>query len=187
MRPHASSPRLLGCGLLLAALVATVAALLPTDPPAGSGPTGGSVADRTRPIAVLRAWDRARAEAWSDGDVTALGRLYVPGSRSGRADRALLRAYADRGLRVGGMRMQVAEVEVLAQTRHRLELLVTDRLAGAVAHGGERRLALPGDAWSRRRIVMVRSTQGWRVEEVDDRAQARPAASTADTSGSSNS
>ena len=83
-----------------------------------SGPSHGR-AGAVRPVAaalpaadVLRAWDGRRAEAFAAGDLAALGRLYVPGSRAGTADRALLRGYLDRGLRVEGMRVQVLALDV---------------------------------------------------------------------------
>lgn len=154
-----------------------------------SAPSGGDLAvepgeDRTRVLDVLRIWDRARAQAWRRADPEALAALYTPGSRSGRADRALLAAYAERGLRVTGMRMQVADLDVVSASADRIELLVTDRLVGAVVVGRRTRLALPHDGWSRRRLVLRRGPQAWRVVEVADQPRS---ASTDSTSGSMNS
>lgn len=142
------------------------------------------VADRVAPLAVLREWDRARAEAWQRGDAAALRRLYVPGSDAGRADRALLAAYAGRGLRVTGFRMQRGAVDVVAAQERRLVLVVTDRLARASIVGPGGRVSLPRDRWSRHRVVLQLAGGEWRVAEVRD--QARPVASTDVTSRSEN-
>ena len=124
---------------------------------------------------VLRAWDGRRAEAFAAGDLAALRRLYVPGSRAGTADRALLRGYLDRGLRVEGMRVQVLALDVLAQRPGTLRLRVTDRLVGAVAVGESGRVVLPRDEASTRVVVLRRvaatarpagSPGPWRVASV---------------------
>jgi hypothetical protein len=185
---------MLGLGVVVAGLVVAGGLLLPSAGPddsperqAVARPSGGEPvvpSGRTAALAVLRAWDRARAAAWREGDVRALGRLYTTGSAAGRADRRLLAAYVDRGLRVTGMRMQVASVEVRDTTDDRIRLLVIDRLVDATARGGPVPVELPRDGWSRHRVVLVRVGGLWRVSRVSD--QARPAASTAATSGSWN-
>ena len=164
--PPRSTPRLLACGLAAAGVVVLLAALVPADRPEQAASHDPSPPDRTRALAVLRSWDSARAAAWRHGDVRALRRLYVAGSPAGRGDVALLRAYADRGLRVAGMRMQVASVDVEAITGDRIALRVTDRLVGATVTRRDRGLRLLQDRWSRRRIVMVRMSDGWRVATV---------------------
>jgi len=155
----------------------------PGDPtPTSSTPPA---ADRTAALAVLRAWDEARSEAWWRGSPRALRRLYVVGSESGRADRALLTAYAERGLRVEGLTVQRAGVRVTQATDDRLVLVVTDRATGGTAVGEAGRVVLPRDDWSTRTVVLVREDGRWRVAEVRD--QARPLASTEVTSRSWNS
>lgn len=164
---------------VLSGLLAAASAVLggADDVTARSAP-----AERTAALALLREWDRARADVWRSGDPDALRALYVPGSATGRADRAVLAAYAERGLRVTGMRMQRAEVSLASATADRVVLLVTDRLVGATAVGRRARVRLPRDGWSRRRIVMVRVAGDWRVSEVRD--QVSIVASTDSTSGS---
>jgi hypothetical protein len=122
---------------------------------------------------VLRAWDGARSRAFAHGDLAALRKLYAPGSTAGTSDVRLLRAYLDRGLHVEGMRMQLLALEVLRRTHTRLRLLVTDRLAGAVAVGEGTRTALPSDRASTRVVVLRRTEDGgeWRVASVSDSAQ----------------
>jgi hypothetical protein len=169
-------------GVAVAALLLVGAALWPDDDPASR--SAAPVADRTAPLAVLRAWDDDRAAAWREGDLRALRRLYLPGSRAGAADRAMLASYLDRGLTVTGIRMQVTAADVRRADEERLVLLVTDRLVGAEVHGGDEAVPLPVDGWSRRRVVLVRTGGRWRVGEVT--GQTRADAITAAASGSSN-
>ena len=176
--------RPLAVGVVVAVLLLGGAALLPADGPERE-PAPATTSDRTGPIRVLRAWDRERAAAWRTGDARALGRLYTPGSRAGRADREMLRAYRARGLRVTGLRMQVASADVRRADDERVVVLVTDRLAAtAVATGSGGAHPLPRDRWSRRRVVLVRERERWRVASVT--GQPRPSASTASTSSSAN-
>src|SRR4051794_6169556 len=144
-------------------------------PPTGPEPAGTSAA------AVLRHWDVRRARAWRRGDPVALRSLYVAGSAAGRRDRSMLRAWTRRGLRVGDLRMQLLAVQVRVGSARRLVLLVTDRLAGAVALGPGLREALPRDRAGTHRVELVLTAGEWRVVDV---RQARPAARTASTSGS---
>jgi hypothetical protein len=181
-------PRLLTAVLLcgLGCLLAAGAAWRPAGPVASVAAAARPAdADRVAPLAVLAAWDRERSAAWRQGDPAALRRLYVAGSRAGRADRTLLAAYAGRGLRVAGLRMQRAAVEVLAADAERVVLVVTDRVVGAVAIGRPGRVTLPRDGWSTRTVVLVRVGEEWRLAEVRD--QERPLASTDVTSRSENS
>jgi hypothetical protein len=167
--------------LLLASLAAVAASLValllavqhrageraPASAPSASA---GAVADpgRDDPVAVLRAWDARRAEAWAAGDIGALRALYVPGSATGRHDVALLDRYLARGLRVRGMGVQVLAVDVRRADDDVLRLVVTDRLVGAVATGAGLRMALPADAPSRRRVTLRLLGSQWRVAEVRD-------------------
>ncbi|MFD1948997.1 hypothetical protein [Nocardioides aestuarii] len=154
------------------ALVAAVPLAVPASRPAASaGPVAAAAApDRTAPLAVLRAWDAARSEAWVAGDVESLAGLYARGSRSGRADRRLLAAYDARGLRVHGLGVQRASVEVVRRAGDRLVLLVTDRLTGGwVSTASGERVDLPRDRWSTRRVVLAERGGEWRVVEVRDR------------------
>jgi hypothetical protein len=128
--------------------------------------TGGSrVRFRSpEPVRVLRAWDARRAEAWARGSPADLRQLYV--GEAGRADRALLRAYRDRGLRVEEMEAQLLAVEVLDRSPRSWTLRVTDRLRRAVAVEGTRRVTLPRDRPSVRQVRLVRVGGAWRVAEV---------------------
>lgn len=170
--------------LLTAALVAGLSCLLAVAAawqPGRESPARVAVepaADRTTSLAVLREWDRDRSEAWRRGSPQALARLYVAGSAAGRADRALLAAYAERGLRVTGVVLQRAAVEVESATAGRAVLLTTDRLAGATAVGPQGTVPLPRDGWSRHRIVLRQVGGRWRVAALQEvsggRRPARP-------------
>lgn len=137
------------------------------------------------PVAVLSAWDRSRAAAWAAGEPELLGPLYVRGSASGRADRRMLEEYADRGLRVIGLRTQVLTVVVARAGPGRLRVVVTDRVAGGEVVGDGVRAPLPRDEPSTR-VVALRVVDGrWQV--VEAWAQRSAAASTSSTSRSRNS
>ncbi len=133
MVSHRSLPLAVLVASAALGLVAGVAAVVvATDD--GSG--GGGVAHRSAKtpfaLGVLRAWDARRSQAFARGDEAALAGLYTPGSRTGAADRAVLRGYRERGLRVIGMRTQVLAATVLRETDRRLVLMVTDVLAAAL-------------------------------------------------------
>lgn len=184
------------CAVGIAVLAVLVTGLLRTHEGStdGAGPPPStssrrlphvSLTEAAASVAVLRDWDRARSRAWAHGDVPALRRLYLTGAVAGERDAAMLRAWVDRGLRVRGMSMQVAAVELCARTDRRIVLLVTDRLAGAVAvpRGGGSPRGLPQDGWTTRRLAFRRTPGGWVLAAAYD----RPLASTAATSGSANS
>lgn len=120
------------------------------------------------PVAVrlLHRWDRSRAEAWAAGDRSALAALYAPGSAAGRADRAMLRRYLRRGLRVEDLATQLVELRVLRRTPRRLVLEVTERLARGRAVGRGVRVPLPRRQPARRRIGWLRTGGSWRVAWV---------------------
>jgi hypothetical protein len=153
-------------------------------PPPRVAPTV-TLTEAVASLAVLRDWDRARSSAWARGDVAALRRIYLPGSKVGAHDSAMLRRWADRGLRVRGMAMQVLSVELRVRTERRIVLDVTDRLADAVAVpvGGGEQQPLPRDGLTTRRLAFRSTKAGWVLAAVYE----RPLASTALTSGSSNS
>jgi hypothetical protein len=153
-------------GVLVAQGPDRVAVLRPPRPTTDPAPVA-----RGQARAVLRAWDAARAAAWTSGDRRALAGLYTPGSVAGRRDVAMLRAWTDRGARVSEMTTQVLRLQVLDQGASRLVLVVTDRVARVRSAG----LVLPSDRPSTRRIVLVGSGDGadppWRVASV---SPARP-------------
>jgi hypothetical protein len=140
-------------------------AVEPVEAPAGGAPARHR-AIQPPAIQLLRAWDERRAEAWATGDLRRLAGLYTPASVAGRRDRAMLRAWLERGLVVRGMRTQLLEVRERQRTATSWTLQVTDRVVGATAVGDGLRLALPDDAATTRTVVLRRVRGRWRVAAV---------------------
>lgn len=158
----------LGSAVVAALSVLLVGALwvvtsAPRDAPGPAAPAAGG---RPPGVALLADWDSRRARAWAAGDVEALRGLYVAGSRTGRRDAAMLGAYVARGLAVRGLRTQLLGAQVLSRDDRSVVLEVTDRMRGAVAVGHDRRVELPGDRASTRRITLRLVGGSWLVEEV---------------------
>lgn len=161
-----TAPRLLLATLATLATAVAVATGIAVVEAREPQPRVVAAPPRTDALQVLAAWDRRRAAAWAGGDAVALAGLYAPGSAAGRADVAMLERWVDRGLRVTGLRMQVLGVDVRRAAADRLDLVVTDRLAGGVAVGGATEVPLPRDGWSTRRVVLERAAAGWVVADV---------------------
>ena len=141
----------------------------PPDRTAQEVPTAAGLGTASTPaLRVLHGWDERRLEAWRRADAGALGRLYVPGSRTGRADVRLLREYAAHGLVVQRLSTQVFAVQVLARGRGRLVLRVTDRVVAGSATRGGRAVALPATAPAVRVVTLERGATParWRVREA---------------------
>jgi hypothetical protein len=132
----------------------------PVEIPAASAPAGPP------PVELLRAWDAARAEAWARGDPRLLSSLYTPGSAAGRRDRAMLRAWSERGLVVRDLRTQLLSVRELSHTPSTWTLRVTDRLAGGTAVGEGVRRPLPTDAATTRTVELRLVGGRWRIAAV---------------------
>jgi hypothetical protein len=151
------------------------------DPAGSSRAAAGSAAADTRPATTLEAraldvlhrWDSRRAAAYSAGSAEQLSHLYLPGSAAGAADVRLLQRYRGRGLRVVRMRTQVLALAVLERRPERWTLRVTDRVEGAVASRGSRRVGLPRDSSSVRVLVLSRSDGQWRMAGVLPARRAR--------------
>ena len=158
--------------LLLALLVACVCAaavgLVVVLGPAAQPDSGAASrpVDDGPALAALRAWDAGRARAWASGDVAALRSLYTAGSAAGQRDAVMLARWQDRGLRVEGMQTQVLAARVVDHAAGRLVLVVTDRLARAVAVGPGRRVVLPSDGATTRRVTLHLVDGVWRVASV---------------------
>ena len=152
------SRKTLGVALLVAVL---------TAPPASARPAPVEhVAAGPPAVAVLHAWDQRRAEAWARGDPRLLRPLYTRGSVAGRNDRAMLGAWAARGLVVQDLRTQLLGVRELAHAPTTWTLQVTDRLAGGVAVGPGVRRPLPSDQATTRTLWLRRVDGAWLVAAV---------------------
>lgn len=185
MDPRRLLPFLLG--LTFCAVLGTTGLVLasqrstsPSSPPSSPPSPGGAPA--TGPRGVLADWDSRRSAAWADGDVTALRKLYVAGSRTGRADARMLAAYADRGLRVVGLATQVLALEVLDESADELAVRVTDRVVGGVVTGETGGTPLPRDRASTRTLALRRVDGVWLMATVRDQASAADSTSRTSTS-----
>ena len=96
-----------------------------------------------------------------------LRRLYVAGSRAGRADVRLLREYAASGTRLQRLTTQVFAVDVLDRAPGRLRLRVVDRVAGGEVVRAGRVSALRSGPVVTRRVELVRRDAGWQVRRSD--------------------
>jgi hypothetical protein len=134
-------------------------------PSAAAAPEASAapLSEAAEAAAVLREWDDARAAAWATGDEAALRGLYAAGSDAGEQDVAMLRRWAGRGMRVEEMRTQLLAVDVVRRTDRRLVLLVTDRLADAVAVriSDGARWTLPRDRARTQRLTFRQTSEGW--------------------------
>ena len=153
--------------LLAAPLVLAATLLCALAWPAPTVRTTGAPVAADPVVEALRAWDVRRAEAWAADDPAALRALYADGSRTGRADVALLREYAARGVAVSGMAMQLLAVEVIERDDDAATLVVTDRLARVEARHHGRALTLPADLPTTHRVTLVRVGERWLVDEVE--------------------
>lgn len=115
-------------------------------------------------VAIWSGWAAQRAAAYAAGSPEALARLYADGAGAG--DVAVLRRYADRGLRVVGLTEQVLSVRVRQRSDDGVTLVLVSRLAAAVARGEHGEVALPTGR-TRRRVVALRRDDGqWRVISI---------------------
>ena len=101
-----------------------------------------TVTEAVASLAVLRDWDRARSSAWARGDVSALRRIYLQGSRAGAEDVGMLGRWIERGLRVRRMTMQVLTVELRSTPSQHRVCSSTGRWLPALARS---RNNFPGD------------------------------------------
>ncbi len=93
-----------------------------------------------------------------------LGDVYVAGSAVLRRDRATLLAWADRGVTVADLHLDLLDLEVLHADRRLVRLRVIDRLEPATARLPQgRTVSLPRDE-ATARILGLRKVAGrWRV------------------------
>ena len=134
-----------------------------------TGPTAAPAATAPAPDwqAVVRDLMQRRAAAYARGRPAEFAGVYRTGSMAMAADRALLRSWTARDLRVDGALVRVAAVRPLHRSPGRVVLRVVHRLGSAVAvrSDGARR-ALPRDRPQAHRVVLVRTADGWRIAAV---------------------
>jgi hypothetical protein len=136
----------------------------PRSPPRMS-PTQGA-ADVGRWREVLAVLDARRSRAYARGRPELLRGVYTRRSVVLRRDRALLRRYRDRGLRVVGLHLDVVDLAVQSQRRARTVLRVRDRVAAGAVVGTPARRTLPADPVDTRVVTLRRDPGGWRISGV---------------------
>ncbi|MFI5693052.1 serine/threonine-protein kinase [Kribbella sp. NPDC051586] len=135
-------------------------------------PTGVAATPSEDPAAwtrTLEALDAQRAQAFWTLDLTALDRIYVPGSSPWRADHALLSSYRKQQIRVQGLRVQIDNSTVAYRTPTTITLKTTDHLTGGqtVDQSGTT-TPLPPGAPMTRLITLTSSptTKAWRITAI---------------------
>ena len=187
MRPRppsgdgAGRPRRLRRGVVVAALVLTVAAAGGTavrlsttsTPPAGSGAERVRTASREvgppDPAAALRAIARARAQAFASASTAHLAAADEPGSAAMAADAAVVRALADRGWRLAGVTYAVGDVRVVRHGAGTATVVsrVTTSAHRRVTAGGTVLSHVPAEGPRQVTLTLVAVPgSGWRVRAV---------------------
>ncbi|MGH3355745.1 MAG: hypothetical protein ACRDOJ_07580 [Nocardioidaceae bacterium] len=116
---------------------------------------------------VLAALDLLRARAYAESDARLLRAVYTPRSRVLRVDRALLRRYHRRGVRVTGLRMRVIGLHVVERRGRHVVLRVREQVSGGVAISAGVRRMLSADEPETRLITLHRDHgAGWRIAAV---------------------
>lgn len=109
--------------------------------------------------------DDGRSSAFVRADPSLLDDVYAPGSRLRAQDASLITKYAARGLEIADVRFEVLRLRVESASPRRTVLRVVDRLAPVrVRHPGGTWRTLPRDGPTDRRVVLVRTPVGWRIE-----------------------
>lgn len=135
---------------------------VPALPTAGTTPAAGGWEQ------VLDGLDATRAQAFADGDLTALAETYAPGSPGLASDTALLQALVDRRQTAYGVRHEVRRVEVLEQAPEHARLQVVDVLPAydVLDAEGEVVSHRPGRGERSFVVELARTGGGWRLVEV---------------------
>lgn len=141
----------MGLWQVLASIAAALAATVPSGPWAQT----------------LDELDQRRNHAFVHGDPDGLSAVYAPQTPVLAADRRTLRAYRMRGLEIDRVRMHLLRVTVLSRRPGHVRLRVVDCLRPTrVREPAGHWRALPRDGPTRRRIVLVRTPQGWRIADA---------------------
>jgi hypothetical protein len=116
--------------------------------------------------AILDRLDRRRESAYAANDPASLRAVYVADSPVLRHDLAMLEAYAERGVRLTGVRLRALDIQLLVQSGPYVRLRVVDRLDRPTAHGADGSVRLPRDRATPRVIVLRDVADGWRIAAV---------------------
>ncbi|MER7245338.1 hypothetical protein [Kribbella sp. NPDC000426] len=134
-------------------------------PESASAASGDSVAWTK----ALQALDAERARAYWMLDMSALDRIYVPGSSPWRSDRALLSGYREQQIRVEGLQVQIDSLSIAGRTRTTVTLRTTDHLAaGQVVDQSGAKIPLPPGTPTTKLITLTTdpTTKVWRIADI---------------------
>jgi len=134
----------------------------------GSAP-GQLAAPASHWAGVLTRLDRRRALAYVSADPRSLRSVYAPASTVLRRDRAMLRAYSERGISLSGVRLDLLAVHLIDRGSRWVRLRVVDRLRRPTAHAPRATMLLPQDQPTRWLIGLRRNADGWRIANVHRR------------------
>lgn len=138
----------------------------PRLPFQGTGGRGEEAGPR-RWVEMLERLDRRRSRAWSRGEPWRLTSVYAAHTPELARDRAALRAYLSRGLRVDGVSLRYAAVDVVRSHQGWVRLRVVDQLSPVrVVTADDVGRWLPRDRPSRHLIELRREPAGWRIATV---------------------
>ncbi|WP_262851836.1 hypothetical protein [Mumia quercus] len=127
----------------------------------------GAVAQHVEWSDRLAVLDDGRSSAFVRADPSLLDDVYAPGSRLRAQDASLIERYAARGLEISDVRFEVLRLGVERVSQRRTVLRVVDRLEPVrVRHPGGAWRTLPRDGPTDRRVVLVRTPVGWRIQTV---------------------
>ncbi|MBA2774375.1 MAG: hypothetical protein H0U36_10090 [Nocardioidaceae bacterium] len=118
-------------------------------------------------VSVVSGLDSVRERAWRTGRPALLRTVYVEGSAPLERDQHMLRAYAERGLRVSGASLELERIRVVARQPGVVRLVLVDELDRLVARtrsGATRQL--PDDQPSRHLLELRREAGGWQIAAV---------------------
>ncbi|MEJ7690835.1 MAG: hypothetical protein WKF76_10605 [Nocardioidaceae bacterium] len=118
-------------------------------------------------MSVVGGLDAVRERAWRGGRPALLRTVYVEGSVLLKRDQHMVRAYAERGLRVSGASLELKDVRVVARRPGIVCLMMVDELGPLVARArGGGTLALPDDQPSRHLLELRREAGSWQIAAV---------------------
>jgi len=132
-------------------------------------PTTATAGETITWTQTLQSLDAQRANAFWTLDLTALDKIYVPGTPPWRADRALLSTYRKQQVRVQGLRIQIDNTTITRRTATTITLKTTDHLTAgqAVDHLGTRTALPPGTPTTRLITLTTTSTRRtWRITSI---------------------
>jgi hypothetical protein len=137
----------------------------PTGRGGGAGPEPDSAAAWR---AVLDGLYAARAEAYGSASVDVLDRLYADDSPLRAADAAEITRLRSSGAQVQGFAPEVVELRSAAQSGRRVEVELVDRWPPyAVRREDGTAQAVPPRGRSTVAMVLVRETDGWRIQSAE--------------------